>query len=82
MPRYVKTPAEVTDGEVLSKHPYRPMWKNYGEILTLFATVQVCNWVQLLPDSTQFVKLKMALKEIDDEIEDTARLERQVFAEG
>jgi len=28
MPRYVKTPAEVTDIEVLNKHPYVPMWKD------------------------------------------------------
>ena len=28
MPRYVKTPAEVTDIEVLSKHPYIPIWQS------------------------------------------------------
>jgi integrase len=27
MPRYVKTPPEVTDVDVLSKHPYIPIWR-------------------------------------------------------
>ncbi len=33
MPRYVKTPTEVTDSEVLSKHPYVPMWKTMVRFL-------------------------------------------------
>jgi hypothetical protein len=34
MPRYVKTPAEVTDIEVLSKHPFIPMWETMIEFIT------------------------------------------------
>jgi len=33
MPRYVKTPVEVTDAEVLSKHPYMPLWQDMVEFL-------------------------------------------------
>jgi hypothetical protein len=33
MPRYVKTPTKVTDSEVLAKHPYVSMWRDYVEFL-------------------------------------------------
>lgn len=33
MPRYVKTSTEVTDTEVLSKHPFVKMWKDYAMLL-------------------------------------------------
>ena len=33
MPRYVRTPIEQTDREVLSKHPFLPMWRRMIEFL-------------------------------------------------
>ena len=49
MPRYVKTPAELTDLEVLSKHPYLPMWKTMIEFIPYLPQYsQMCNLTQLL----------------------------------
>jgi len=33
MPRYVKTPVEVTDNDVLKEHPFVQMWKDYVQFL-------------------------------------------------
>ena len=33
MPRYVKTPVSVTDAEVISKHPFVPLWKKMMQFL-------------------------------------------------
>ena len=33
MPRYVKTSTKVTDTEVLNKHPFVQMWRDYVEFL-------------------------------------------------
>jgi integrase len=42
MPRYVKTPAEVTDAEVLAKHPYLPMWKTMVQFLPYLPQYESC----------------------------------------
>jgi len=43
MPRYVKTPAEVTDIEVLNKHPFLPMWKTMVQFLPYLPQYQQMN---------------------------------------
>ena len=44
LPRYVKVPADVTDIEVLSKHPYVPMWKTMLQFIPYLPQYDcVCN---------------------------------------
>ena len=50
MLRYVKTPPEVTDTEVLSKHPYLPMWKTMVQVLPYlpqYTYTDVCNCAKI-----------------------------------
>jgi hypothetical protein len=42
MPKYVKTPTEVTDTEVLDKHPFVKMWKDYVKFLPYLPQYQPC----------------------------------------
>jgi hypothetical protein len=42
MPRYVKTLAEVSDLEVLAKHPYAAMWKMMMPFLSYLLQYEFC----------------------------------------
>ncbi len=43
MPRYIKTPTEVTDAEVLSKHPYMAIWRDLVKLLPCLPQYQHLN---------------------------------------
>jgi integrase len=42
MPRYVKTPVEVTDIEVLDKHPYVPIWEKLIDYMARLPQYKSC----------------------------------------